>query len=157
MSRHPELAAADPELQQSRIDVHQRRAAEPRQQARADGIVEIQQQVSLLEHCLRFVAAHVEILRRSFGHRLVAGCGVENASSFEAIPAHPRAERGQCGFLSGADHVVQSLQPVDLAAKLAKAQHVLHVHPEVSAPFREVGHAIRRDDDYRHAAFLLRS
>src|SRR5437016_832993 len=67
MIGHAELPTTNPKLQKAGINIHKRRTAEESQQRGADGIVEIQQQVSMSKDRLGFRTCHVDVLCRCLG------------------------------------------------------------------------------------------
>ena len=158
MWRHGQLLAADPELQQARINVHQRRASKVREQAGADGVVKIQQQVSPFKNGLGFRPAHVQIIRRRFRRGCIAPREVENVLAAEAMLVHAPAKRGQrLGFLFRTAHGAKAFQPIHVATELTQPEHVLEVNPKMPTPFREGRHVVRRNDDGGHVVKRVNS
>ena len=153
MPWHGQLFATDPELQQSRIDIDQRRPAEACQQPRADGIVEIQQQVCPLKDGFGLVAGHVDVLRRRFGRGFVAAHEVKEDVPVQPKLFHPGAERGQRGsFFFRVARGAEAFEPVNLASQLPQAERVLQVHPEVPAAFGVIDDVEGCDDNGGHVA-----
>ena len=62
MARDRKLSAADPELEQSRVDIDQRRASETGQQFGRNGVMEVQQQVRAFKDGLRFRTGEAHVL-----------------------------------------------------------------------------------------------
>ena len=141
VSRHGELSATGPELEQPRIDVHQRRAPEACQQARIDRVVEVQQQVGALVQRFGFVAAHDQVFRGPRGREVILAIReIQGELATEPVGLRPRTKRCQRRRLPfrlalGA----KAFQPIHVAPELAEAQDVLQVDPGVSAAVREVG------------------
>ena len=146
------LPAADPKLQQSRIDIDQRRAPEAGQQGRRDGIVEVQQQVRALKDRLRLGAAQAKVFPGQARSAIRPAVGVEDEFPAHSEPLHPRSKRRQRGFIRLVITAPAELfHPVNVAAQLAQAQRVLHVDPEVSPARGEVDHVERTNDHCGHS------
>src|SRR6266567_3962742 len=144
------LAAADPELQQPRINVHQRRASEARKQRRRDSVVKIQEQVRAFEDRFSLPATAANVfLRQTRSATWLAA--IKDEFPAKAKPRQAREKRRQqLVFLCSTVATAERFQPVNLAAQRTQALRVLHVNPEVPAAFREIQNVEWRDDDGGH-------
>ena len=72
--RYVEEAAADPVLEQARVDVDERRAPEARQEFRVNLLVEIEQEVGALQRLLGLACCDSDVRRLKGLTRLALGC-----------------------------------------------------------------------------------
>src|SRR5438093_405764 len=155
---HGELAGADPKLEQSRVDVHECRAPDAREQSSVDRVVKVQQQVRASKNRLGLgprvsdEAKGTRLLRAVMALPL-ALARVKERLTFEAESLHlVQEDREQVGLLLSIADGPELLQPVDVAPKPPQRLRVLHVDPEVTAAIREVGDLVNRDHDSHRLA-----
>ena len=118
---HGELAGADPELQQPRIDVHECRAAGAGEQPRVDRIVKIQDQIGPSQHRLGLGLRATDEARRRGTVIPVAGHRVEERLALEPVPFHPLEEGREHGVPAlGIAGGAELFQPVNLTAQASQ-------------------------------------
>src|SRR5207247_5658901 len=69
MSGDNQLAPRDPELEQTRIDIHEGGSSKTCEQSGANRVVEVQQQVRPLKDGFRLLAIRIDVARRQCGGR----------------------------------------------------------------------------------------
>ena len=150
---HGELAGADPELQQPRVDVHERGAPGAREQARVDRVMKVQHQIGASQQRLRLGPRLSDEAWGRVAASRVAVERVQQRLTLEPESLHPLQEgREHLGRPRGIAGRAQLLQPVDVAPQALQAQGVLQVHPEVAATVGEAGDLVDRQDDRAHVA-----
>src|SRR5205809_5138102 len=119
MWRDGQLAPGDPELEQARIDVHQRGASKTCEQGWANGVVEVQQQVRPLEDGFRFLAVRIDVARWQLGRRRLGIRPEDEEFGAQTVPLHPLAELGQRrGISIGPARGSKAFQPIYVATEL---------------------------------------
>src|SRR5207249_8599461 len=132
MSRDNQLAPRDPELEQARIDIHERGSSKTCEQSGANRVVEVQQQVRPLEDGLRLLAVRIDVDRRQLGGRRLGIRSEDEEFGAQTVSLHPLAELGQRRGLSiGPARGSKAFQPVDVAIELTEPEDVLEVDPEM--------------------------
>ena len=151
MRRDCKLPAADPELQQAGIDIHQGRAPETREQRRSNGVMKVKQEVRPFKNGLSVGPIAAGVFFRQTGRRSRPAALVEHEFAPETEPFHSSQERSQPGPVRFFTAVAgETFQPINVAAQQTQGLGVLHVNPEVPASLREIDHVERRYDDCRH-------
>ena len=142
VGRHGKLTGADPDLEQARIDVHQRGASKAGQEGGVCLVVEVEQEVGFPEHLLGLGSGPAEILPQLPAVRATAR-PVQDDAGVDAVLGHELSEIGGPLPVSlGVAGPRGALQPVDLAADASQALNELHVGPEV--PTKTAVHDIER-------------
>src|SRR5205085_11032656 len=133
------------------INIDQCRWPEVGQQSRIDAVVEVQEEVCLPKDCLCGGLCHADVLVRAAATVCLPLAPIEDELSAESVAFHPLDEhRLYKGIVVPITAAVEALQPVDFTPQLPQTLHILHIHPEMPAPLREVHDVDRRDDDGGH-------
>src|SRR5438034_3643198 len=91
MSGDNQLAPRDPELEQTRIDIHEGGSSKTCEQSGANRVVEVQQQVRPLKDGFRLLAIRIDVARRQFGGRRLSIRSEDEELGAQTVSLHPLA------------------------------------------------------------------